>query len=66
MFKRKKRDTIVFTTKELEKLAAGFPPSIVNKDWDYETVIMSLALSVIMKDFSLNEAVRKMNKGVTQ
>ena len=62
----KKRDTILFTAKELEKLAAGFPPSIVNGDWDYETVIMSLALTIIVKDFSLNEAVRKMNKEVTQ
>jgi hypothetical protein len=29
--------------KQLDKLIVGFPPQLVNREWDYETVIVELA-----------------------
>lgn len=38
---------IEMTKDELKKLVAGFPPSIVNRDWDYETVIKAMASKLL-------------------
>ena len=35
------------TDKELKKLKAGFPPVIVNQDWDYETAFISIASELL-------------------
>jgi hypothetical protein len=46
------------TNKQLDKLIAGFPPQIVNHEWDYETIVIELAK--IVKEYrNLGESIEK-------
>ena len=40
---------IEITERELNKLADGMPPNLINKDWDCESVIMVLATILLGK-----------------